>query len=83
MVLYRILTADVINVYIYGFLVVYFLWIARRIINGVSVVFDISASRAYLYSFIASLIVFGSLALYFQIYHSTIYYLINVFNQAN
>ena len=83
MVLYRILAGNSFDMYVYIFLGIYFLWIARRIINGVYVIFDINAGRAYLYSLLTFVLIFSSLLLYFQIYHSTIYYLINVFNQAN
>jgi beta-galactosidase len=82
MVLYRILATESFNLYIYIFLGLYFLWLARRIIKGIYVIFDINASKAYLYSFIACIVILGSLFVYFQAYHSTIYYLINVFNQA-
>ncbi len=83
MVLYRILITDIVNSYVYGFLVIYFLWISRRIINGVYVVFDISAGKAYLYSLITTIVVLGSFFAYFHYFHSSIYYLIDVFNQAN
>jgi beta-galactosidase len=83
MVLYRILSAESINLYIFIFLALYFLWIVKRIIKGIYVIFDISAAAAYFYSIVFSGIVIGAVLLYFQISHSTIYYLINVFNQAN
>ncbi|MBU0473449.1 MAG: hypothetical protein KKF62_04745 [Bacteroidetes bacterium] len=82
MVLYRILEANIINHYIYIFLFGYLLWLISRVMKGVYVIFDINAGRVYLYAFVIFLILFGSLILYFQINHSTIYYLINVFNQA-
>lgn len=82
MVLYRILAAHIINLYIYIFLLGYFLWILSRVIKGVYVIFDINAGRVYFYAIIIVLLVLGSVILYFQIYYSTIYYLINVFNQA-
>ncbi len=83
MVLYRILSAEVVNTYIYIFLVLYFFWITRRIINGVYVVFDISAGKAYLYSLITVVLILGSFFTYFHYFHSTVYYLIDVFNQSN
>ena len=81
MVLYRILLIKEFNTFIYTFLVLYLLWIGKRIITGVYVIFDIGSSRAYLYSIITSLIIIGSFVLYFQIYHSTLYYLFSIFNQ--
>jgi hypothetical protein len=83
MVLYRILLLEEFNLFIFGFLVVYFFWIAKRIITGVYVIFDIGAGRAYLYSLIVATIIMGSFFIYFQVYHSTIYYIINAFNQFN
>lgn len=83
MLLYRILLANIINTYIYFFLVFYLLWIIHRVVKGVYVIFDITAGKAYLYTFFITIILFGSIMLYFQSNYSTVYYLINVFNQAN
>ncbi len=83
MVLYRILSANIINPYIYGFLAIYFLWIVRRIISGVAVVFDISAGKTYLYSVIIVAVSFGIILSFFQYFYSSIYYIIDVFNKAN
>ena len=83
MVLYRVLSADVINGYIYIFLLVYLLWIANRVVKGIYVIFDISAGKAFLFTFFSLIILLAGFLLYFQISYSTIYYLICVFNQAN
>ena len=82
MVLYRILAANIINTYIYIFLLVYLIWISSRIIKGIYVIFDINKGKAFLFTFLIVSILFGGFLLYFQINYSTIYYLISVFNQA-
>ncbi len=82
MVLYRILVADVINLYIYIFLLVYFLWIIQRVIKGVYVIFDISFGRTYFYTILLLLITIGVTLLYFQLNYSTIDFIINSINQA-
>ncbi len=83
MMLYRFLEIGSFNLYIYIFLLLYLLWITRRVIKGVYVIFDISASMAYLYAFVALVVTLGGMLVYFQIYHSTIYYLIDIFNNTN
>ncbi len=82
MVLYRILSADVINPYIYGFLVLYFLWILQRVIKGVYVIFDISLRRAYFFTILLIVISLGGVLLYFQLSNSTIDFIFNSIYQA-
>jgi len=83
MLLYRILLANIMNTYIYFFLIFYLLWIIHRVVKGIYVIFDITAGKAYLYAFFIAIVLWGSVMLYFQSNYSTVYYLINVFNQAN
>jgi len=82
MVLYRILAADIINPYIYGFLLLYIFWILQRIIKGVYVIFDISLSRAYFFIILLIIFSLGGTLLYFQLGYSTIYFIINSIYQA-
>lgn len=83
MMLYRFLKVGTFNLYIYIFLLLYFVWIARRVIKGVYIIFDVSAGMTYLYAFVAFVVTLGGILLYFQVYHSTIYYLIDIFNNTN
>ncbi|MCF6269090.1 MAG: hypothetical protein L3J41_05220 [Melioribacteraceae bacterium] len=82
MVLYRIFMADIINTYLYGFLILYFVWILQRIVKGVYVIFDISLRRAYFFTFLLILFSLGGTLLYFQLSYSTISFIINSIYQA-
>ncbi|PKL89838.1 MAG: hypothetical protein CVV23_03170 [Ignavibacteriae bacterium HGW-Ignavibacteriae-2] len=81
LILYRVLLADIINVYIYIFLAIYFVWIVQRIIKGVYVIFDISRSVVYLYSILFLLVSFGAVMLFAQMSNSTVYYIITTLKQ--
>ena len=70
LVLYRILEADVVNIYIYIFLCVSALWLFQRLIKGIFVIFDVRPATVYLYSFIFILVVGGGLLFYFQLTES-------------
>lgn len=82
MVLYRILSADIINPYIYGFLILYLLWILQRVIKGVYVIFDISLGQAYFYTFLLIVFSLGIALLYLQLSYSTIDFILNSICQA-
>ncbi len=81
LILYRVLAADIINLYIFMLLGLYALWILQRIIKGVYVIFDISKIRVYFYSILLIIIAAGSLAFYFQNNYSTVYYFLNTLKQ--
>jgi len=81
MVLYKILSTDIINYYIYIFLVLYFAWILQRIIKGIYVIFDVGKGIVYLYSFLFGFLIIGGSLLYFQLTRSTIYFIINSIKQ--
>ncbi len=77
LVLYRILSANLFNQYIYGFLVIFVLWLIQRIIKGIYVIFDVRAAKVYFLSIIFILLVIVGFLFYFQFTDSTIYYLLN------
>ena len=80
-VLYRILQADVLNIYIYLALVILFLWILYRLLKGIYVIFDVNAGAVYFYSILFILLFFGGILFYFEIQNSTIQYLLFAFKQ--
>lgn len=82
MVLYRILIVDIINPYIYGFLILYLFWILQRVIKGVYVIFDISLGRAYFFTILLIVLSLGGILSYFQLSYSTIDLIINSIYQA-
>lgn len=79
LVLYRILNANLFNIYVYGFLVLFFLWVLQRIIKGIYVIFDVRSTPVYFYSFILIFAFVGGFLLYFHFSESTLYYIINTF----
>ncbi len=66
LVIYRILSENLINIYIYVFLLFYLLWFIFRLLKGVYVIFDLPAGVVYFYSFLLFLVVAGSIMFYFQ-----------------
>ncbi|MBN1300932.1 MAG: hypothetical protein JW995_06920 [Melioribacteraceae bacterium] len=80
-VLYRVLEAHIINLYIFIFLILYFIWILQRILKGVYVIFDTSKTAVYFYSLLFFTVLAGSVILWFQLKHSTVYYIITTLKQ--
>jgi len=76
LILYRVLSENIINIYIYGFLIIYLFWIFQRILKGTYVIFDISRSRVYALGLLIFTILFGGFILYFQLTNSTISYIL-------
>jgi beta-galactosidase len=76
LILYRVLSENIINIYIYVFLIIYLLWIFQRILKGTYVIFDTSRARVYSFGIIFFIIVFGGMMLYFQLTNSTISYIL-------
>lgn len=81
LILYKLLVADIINLYVYGFLVLYVLWILQRIMKGVYVIFDVNKARVYFYSILVIVLISGLVILYLQLNYSTVYYLLNALRQ--
>ncbi|MBZ0200532.1 MAG: hypothetical protein K8H86_11745, partial [Ignavibacteriaceae bacterium] len=65
-ILYRVLEADVANLYIYILLAVFALWIIHRTIKGIYVIFDVSPGSVYFYSFLLIALFLGGLIFYFN-----------------
>jgi beta-galactosidase len=66
LVLYRILHADIINLYIYLILIICALWIIYRLIKGIYVIYDVRPSSVYFYSFVILLVSLSVTIFYFQ-----------------
>ncbi|MCF8240447.1 MAG: hypothetical protein K9J16_03605 [Melioribacteraceae bacterium] len=81
LVLFKILSADIINIYIYLFLALYALWLIQRILKGVYVIFDVNPGIVYMFSFFIIFVVAGGVLFYFQLSESTIDYIINSIDQ--
>lgn len=82
-ILYRILLAGTINVYVYLGLIIVQLWVLYRLMKGIFVLFDSKPSTVYFYSIIFILAVVGAFLFYFELKYSTIQYIIFTFKQYN
>lgn len=59
-VLYRMLNAEIANVYIYFSLFIFLVWIFYRLLKGIHVIYDVNAGAIYFYSAVFLFIVIGS-----------------------
>ena len=82
-ILYRILLAGTINIYIFIGLVFILFWILYRLMKGIHVLFDAKPGTVYLYSSLFIIGVIGAILFYFELKHSTLQYLLFTFRQFN
>ena len=82
-ILYRILNAEIANIYIYWGIIVFKVWILYRLIKGIYVIFDVNAGSVYFYSILIILLILGGLLFYFQINDMVIYYVQTAIKQIN
>jgi beta-galactosidase len=82
-ILYRLLMADVANIYVFIVLSVFTLWLVYRLMKGIYVIYDVSAGPVYFYSILLFLCVMGGFLLYFQVNNSVIQYLLLTLKQFN
>lgn len=81
LVLYRVLAAGVVNIYIYAVLGIFVIWLVQRLLKGIYVIFDVRASSVYLTTFLFLLLTIGGTYLYFHLTEETTFYLINAWKQ--
>ncbi|MBT8377729.1 MAG: hypothetical protein KJN64_00705 [Ignavibacteria bacterium] len=82
-VLYRVLVANVANIYIYIGLVLIFIWILYRLMKGIYVLFDANPGKVFFYCILFSAVVIGGFLFYFELESSTVQYLIFTLKQFN
>lgn len=82
-VLYRLLNADIANIYIYIGLLVFGIWIFYRLMKGIYVIFDVTSGSVYFYSIIFLMAVFCCVMVFYQLKNSAFDYLLLVFKQYN
>ena len=80
-VLYRVLIADIVNIYIYISLFVLLFWVVYRLLKGIYVIFDASPGRVYFYGSLFILFIFGGILFYFEINNSAIQYILFTLKQ--
>src|ERR1035437_3175389 len=74
-ILYRVLSADIVNVYVYLALIIFSIWIFYRLMKGIYVIFDVNASSVYFYSLLLIALVFSGGIFYYEMSNSVIEYL--------
>jgi beta-galactosidase len=74
-ILYRVLSADVANGYVYSTLIIFSIWIFYRLMKGIYVIFDVNAGSVYFYSFLLISLVFSGIIFYYEMSNSVIEYL--------
>jgi hypothetical protein len=82
-ILYRVLIADVANIYIYMGLVLIFIWILYRLMKGIYVLLDANPGTVYFYFILFLLVVVGGILFYFELESSSIQYLLFTLKQYN
>ncbi len=82
-VLYRLLSAGVGNIYVYIFLAAFVIWILYRLLKGISVIFDVNAGGVYFYGLMSILILKIIFLLYYEVNNSVFQYLKLALKQFN
>ncbi len=82
-VLFRILEADTVNLYVYSGLLLFTVWIFYRLMKGIYVIFDVNAGSVYFYSLLLIFLIVGGYLLYYEINNSVLEYLKLTLNQYN
>lgn len=71
-ILYRAFNTELINSYIYIFLVLIKIWLIFRLVKGIYVIYDVNPGPVYFYSFLFIMLVFSGFLFYFEINNSVI-----------
>ena len=82
-ILYRLLNADIANLYIFISLILIKLWLLYRLIKGIYVIYDVNPSTVYFYSVVFILAVFTVVIIYYEVNSSVIENILLTFKQFN
>jgi beta-galactosidase len=74
-ILYRVLSADVANLYVFLALIIFTTWVFYRLMKGIYVIFDVNAGSVYFYSILLIVLVISSVVFYYEMSNSVIEYL--------
>ena len=74
-ILYRVLSADVANVYVFLALLIFTIWVFYRLMKGIYVIFDVNAGSVYFYSLLIMAVVVSGVMFYYEMSNSVIEYL--------
>ena len=82
-VLYRVLEANVVSIYVYLLIIAFGLWFLYRLLKGIYVIFDAAPGSVYFYSTLILLLFFGAIIFYYEIKNSTIQFMLFTLKQYN
>ncbi|RPI71821.1 MAG: hypothetical protein EHM47_09410, partial [Ignavibacteriales bacterium] len=82
-ILYRVLDAEVANIYVYLGLLLFAVWVFYRLMKGIYVIFDINAGPVYFYSIIIAIVLISAFIIYFELSNSFVDYVILALKQYN
>jgi len=82
-VLYRLLNADIANLYIFISLAVIKLWLLYRLIKGIYVIYDVNPSTVYFYSAVFIIAIFTIVIVYYEVNSSVIENILLTLKQFN
>jgi len=74
-ILYRVLSVDVANIYVFLALVLFTIWIFYRLMKGIYVIFDVNAGSVYFYSLLLLAFVVSCILFYYEMSNSVLVYL--------
>ncbi len=81
LILHKLLLLGFLNIYIYAVLVLFFIWVIRRILRGIYVIFDVNPFKVYLGGLAFLVIILGLVLIYYQTKFYTYNYIISAFRQ--
>ena len=81
LVLYKVLVANIINPYLYLFIILFAVWLFQRLLKGLYVIFDVPGTKVYFYGFLILILSVGLFVLFQQYNNSAISYIINAYKQ--
>jgi len=82
-ILYRVLSSDVANFYVFIALIVFTCWVFYRLMKGIYVIFDVNPGSVYFYSLLIIAFVVCSVVFYYEMSNSVIEYLQITFKLFN
>ncbi len=80
-ILYRLLSADIANLYVYLGMLGFAVWIFYRLMKGIYVIFDVNSGSVYFYSIVIILAAICCVMVYYQLKNSVFDYLMLALKQ--
>jgi beta-galactosidase len=81
LVLYKIISLNIANMLVYLILALFALWLIKRLLKGIYVIFDSKPFNVYVFSILVIGIILGSIFVYLQVSNSAVDYITNSISQ--